>query len=144
MIRTVLLTLLVFASAASAAQSVVGKWKTIDDQTGEARSVVELTMRNGVLNGTIVDMYLREGETMDATCDLCEDDREGKPILGMEIIRDMQPEGDEWEDGTILDPETGKVYDCKIWLDEENPDQLRVRGYLYLFYRTQTWVRMED
>lgn len=144
MIRSIVFSLLVFASAASAAQSVTGKWKTIDDQTGEARSVVELTLRNGMLYGEIVDMYLREGETMDATCDLCDDDRKGQRILGMQIIRDLKRDDDEWEDGTILDPESGKVYDCKIWLDADNPDRLRVRGYLYLFYRTQTWVRMKD
>jgi len=37
-----------------------------------------------------------------------------------------------------MDPETGKVYDCKIWLEN---GQLKVRGYVAFFYRTQTWLR---
>ncbi len=139
-----LLTLaLVFASAAFAAQSVTGKWKSIDDQTEEARSIVEIYTKNGKLYGRIVDMFLRPGETMEATCELCEDDRTGEPILGMEIIRSMEKDGDTWEDGTILDPEKGETYDCKIWLDEDDPDLLKVRGYLYMFYRTQTWQRVK-
>ncbi|HRT54643.1 MAG TPA: DUF2147 domain-containing protein, partial [Flavobacteriales bacterium] len=65
-------------------------------------------------------------------------DRKDQPVLGMEIIRDMVKDDDEWEDGTILDPENGKVYDCKLWLED---GKLMVRGYVAFFYRTQEWVR---
>ncbi|HNA34041.1 MAG TPA: DUF2147 domain-containing protein, partial [Flavobacteriales bacterium] len=69
---------------------------------------------------------------------LCPADRKDQPVLGMEIIRDMVKDDDEWEDGTILDPENGKVYDCKLWLED---GKLMVRGYVAFFYRTQEWVR---
>lgn len=137
-----LVLMLTLASAALAAQTVTGKWKTIDDKSGKARSVVDIYMKEGKLYGRIVDMFLLPGETMDAKCDQCEDDRKGEPILGMEIIRGMQQDGDQWVDGTILDPESGDTYGCKIWLDDDNSDLLKVRGYLYLFYRTQTWLRV--
>ena len=55
----------------------------------------------------------------------------------MEIVRDMEPDDDEWEDGSICDPKNGKVYDCKMWLEDGN---LKVRGYVAFFYRTQTWL----
>ena len=61
----------------------------------------------------------------------------------MEIIRDMEKDGDEYNDGTILDPSNGKVYECKLWLDEDDSDKLKVRGYVYFFYRTQTWERVK-
>ena len=48
----------------------------------------------------------------------------------------------EWDDGTILDPKNGTVYDCKLWLDEDNSNQLKVRGYVAFFFRTQTWMRV--
>jgi len=59
--------------------------------------------------------------------------------LGMEIIRHMEAEGDEYAGGEILDPEVGRVYRCKLWLEGKN---LKVRGYLGPFYRTQTWLRV--
>jgi uncharacterized protein (DUF2147 family) len=66
------------------------------------------------------------------------DDRKGKKVLGMDIIRNMVKDGDEWEDGTIMDPDNGKVYDCKLWVED---GKLKVRGYVAFFFRTQTWVR---
>lgn len=58
--------------------------------------------------------------------------------MGLDIIRGMRAHGDTWSGGTILDPESGKVYDCKLWVED---GQLKVRGYIAFFYRTQTWVR---
>jgi len=115
---------------------VLGRWTTIDDNTGKARSVVEITMSNGVLRGRIVDLHDRS--KLDKVCEKCTDDRKDKRIVGLEIIRGMKADGETWEDGTILDPETGKVYDCKLWLED---GKLQVRGYVAFFYRTQVWVR---
>ena len=63
-------------------------------------------------------------------------------VIGMEIIQDMKANNDEFKDGTILDPENGNVYDCKLWVDKEG--QLRVRGYILFLYRTQTWLPATD
>ena len=62
----------------------------------------------------------------------------------MDILRNLEADGTEYVDGTICDPENGKVYDCKIWIDPANPNTLMVRGYLYFIYRTQEWVRQGD
>ncbi|MBP6311360.1 MAG: DUF2147 domain-containing protein [Flavobacteriales bacterium] len=118
------------------AQDISGRWTTIDDNTGAKRSVVEITITNGIASGTIVDIH--DKTKMDNTCTKCTDDRKDKRILGLPIIRNMKKDGDEWEDGTILDPENGKIYDCKIWLED---GKLQVRGYVAFFYRTQVWVR---
>ncbi len=61
----------------------------------------------------------------------------------MEIIREMEKDDDEYEDGTIMDPNNGKIYDCKLWVDKNNERILKVRGYIAFFYRTQTWHRVE-
>lgn len=133
-----LLIFLVIASSSLvlSAQSVTGRWTTIDDATGKAKSVVEITERNGKLSGRIVEIF--DPAKRDKLCEKCPGERKNKPVLGMEIIRDMVQDGKEWEDGTILDPENGKVYDCKIWLDG---GKLQVRGYVAFFFRTQVWVR---
>jgi len=48
-----------------------------------------------------------------------------------------QGQNETWEDGDILDPENGKVYRCKVWVEQGN---LMVRGYIAFLYRTQKWL----
>ena len=59
----------------------------------------------------------------------------------MEIIRAMEKDDDEWEDGTIMDPKKGTVYDCKMWVED---GKLQVRGYIAFFFRTQTWLPYKE
>jgi len=119
-----------------AQHAIIGKWVTVDDGTTEVKSVVEIFERKGKYFGRIIKVFSKENP--DPVCDKCpaDDDRFNKKIVGMEIIRNMAAEDDEYVDGTILDPEVGKIYRCKLWLEGS---QLMVRGYLGPFYRTQTW-----
>lgn len=139
--RYLILSLALIACLGSMGQSAVGTWKTIDDETGREKSIVEITERDGKLYGKIVELFRLPTEDQDPVCDDCEDDRKDQKVLGMEIVRDMEQDGDEWEDGTICDPKDGKIYDCKLWVDEDDPNKLQVRGYVLFFYRTQTWIR---
>lgn len=124
-----------------AAQTITGKWKSIDDKTGEVKSIVEITERGSKLYGKIIKIFPKPNEDQDPVCTKCpnEDDRYNKKILGMEIIRDMKKDDDEYAGGHILDPEVGKIYRCKLWIEEGT---LKVRGYLGPFFRTQTWQRV--
>ena len=119
--------------------AIVGKWKTIDDESGKPRSVVEIYENDGKYFGKIIQLFRDPGEDPDPVCDECEDHRAGQKIIGMEIITEMKYDkgGDEYKKGEILDPENGNIYDCKLWIEEGN---LKVRGYLLFFYRTQTWL----
>lgn len=126
------------------AQSVVGKWKTIDDETGKAKSIVEITIKEGKLYGKIIKLFRSPEEDQDPICNLCPGQRKDKKVIGMTIITALDKDGNEWEaDDAILDPKDGKIYDCKVWLDEENKDILYVRGYIGFFFRTQTWHRVK-
>jgi uncharacterized protein (DUF2147 family) len=138
------LVLAFFFALGTQAQSEIGKWKTIDDETGKPKSLVEIFKKGDKIYGKILKLYRGPDEDPDPICDDCDedDDRYNKKVIGMEIIRDMEKDGDEWEDGTILDPKNGKVYDCKLWVDEDDPNKLQVRGYIAFFFRTQTWIRM--
>lgn len=123
------------------AQSIFGKWKTIDDETGKAKSIVEIYEKDGKAYGKIIKLFREPHEDQDPICDKCSDDRKDKKVLGMEIIRDMEKDDDEWEDGTILDPKKGTVYDCKLWVEN---GKLQVRGYIAFFFRTQTWLPYKE
>ncbi len=130
-----------FCSLTLLAQDAVGVWKTIDDQTGEVKSLIEMYEKDGMLFGKVIKLFLEVDEDQNPICTACSDDRKNQPILGLEIVRGMKEDGDQWEDGTICDPESGKVYDCRIWVEKDNPNILNVRGYLYFIYRTQHWER---
>lgn len=134
-----LLALLI--TPAARAQSVVGDWLTIDDETETKRSVVEIYEENGALFARVKHIFPKEGEPEDPVCIACKGRNKDQRILGMVIMWDMKPDGDEWKGGRILDPEKGKTYRAKIWLED---GRLRVRGYLGPFYRTQTWLPAEE
>lgn len=125
-------------------QSAVGKWTTIDDETGKKKSTVELYKVDGKLYGKITYLYPREGREENPVCKLCTDDRKDKPLVGLQIVRNLKWDGSVWKGGTIVDPENGKVYNVKIWVDKNTPDKLNVRGYVGPFYRTQTWEKVTE
>lgn len=141
-----LVVAMIFSSSNLFAQSpIVGKWKTKDDETGRIKSIVEITEKNGMYYGTIVDLFRLPDEDQDPYCDKCDDDRKDKRILGMEIVRDMQLNDDwVWADGTILDPKKGSVYDCEMWFEEGEMNTLKVRGYIWFVFRTQEWYRATE
>jgi uncharacterized protein (DUF2147 family) len=141
--RYAFLTALALAWGTACSQdAILGKWKTIDDNTGEPRSIVEILEANGKIFGKVVKIFPRPNLEPDPVCKKCspDDPRYNKKIIGMEIIRNLEKNGSEYNDGDILDPENGKVYRSKIWLDGK---VLKVRGYWGPFYRTQTWQRAE-
>lgn len=125
----------------SQAQSVVGKWKTIDDETGEAKSVVEIYEEGGKVYGKIIAIFDKAKEN--DVCKKCEGDKKNKPLKGMVILAGARKDGSSWEGGTILDPTKGKIYKCTLSL--ENKDKLKLRGYvgISLLGRTQYWERVK-
>lgn len=133
----VMLFSLLIVAGAFAQGNVTGKWKTIDDDTGEMKSIVEIKIVDGKLTGTILE--LAPGEDPEKLCDKCTDHRKDQKIVGMQIISGLVKDDGKWEgDDGILDPAKGSIYDCEIW---EEDGKLQVRGYLGWFFRTQTWVR---
>lgn len=133
-----LLIALCFATTVTFAQDVLGKWKTIDDETGQAKSIVEIYKhKNGKVYGKIVEILIKENE--DKLCEKCEGDEKNTPILGLNIIKNLEYDGEFYSGGTAFDPETGKTYKFRIGFDEDEPGKLQVRGYLAFFYKTQYW-----
>ncbi|HWV38669.1 MAG TPA: DUF2147 domain-containing protein [Vulgatibacter sp.] len=137
------LAMLLLASTAYASEGgVLGRWTTIDDETGKPKSVIVIEEKNGKLYGTIERLFRGPDEDPDPVCDKCEGDLKGKRIIGMIILRDLEKDGDEWTGGTILDPKNGKTYRCKIAV-EDGGKKLKVRGFIgiSLLGRTQYWER---
>lgn len=140
----ILCSILLFMSCYFAqGQNIIDKWKVIDEN-GEAKCIVKIFKTDEQsLTGKITKL-LKEDVSSDAKCVKCEDEFKNKPLVGLPILRDFKKEDNKWVDGLITDPEKGKTYSSKIWVDQDNPDLLKVRGYVSIFYRTQTWKRVKE
>ena len=135
------IVILFTGSAVAQQDSVFGKWKTIDDETGEAKSIVEIYKKGDKVYGKITDIL--NPQDRDKLCIYCEGEEYNKPVLGLDIIKNLERDDDEYTGGTVFDPEKGKTYKAKIWIENDNPDKLYLRGYIAFLYRTQEWIRVK-
>ncbi len=121
-------------------QSPLGHWKIFDESDGEAKSIVEIYEKDGLLAAKVVEFFPSATVTH---CTKCKDEFKGKSLLEMDIISGMVEYEDKWDDGKILDPERGKEYSCQISFKDSNT--LKVRGYIVkpLFGKTHLWYRAE-
>jgi uncharacterized protein (DUF2147 family) len=135
---TLLICVLVTTSLYS--QSVIGKWKTIDDETGDAKSIVEVYSKSGKIYAKVVEIL--DLEHKNSVCKKCSGEDKNKSILGLTIIKGLSKDGSEYNSGEILDPKNGKLYKCALSL--ESKDKLKIRGYIgfSLLGRTQYWHRV--
>jgi uncharacterized protein (DUF2147 family) len=141
-IMAIMIMAMTLAAPASAAPqaSPAGVWMTIDDETGRARSLVRIWEHDGKLYGRIIKLLENPG----AVCERCEGPWKDKPIEGMTIVWDMQPEegtAGAWEGGRVFDPEKAKSYRATLALIDD--DRLEVRGHVGPFSRKQIWERVE-
>lgn len=125
---------------------VLGIWTTAD---GKAR--VEIVKQGDSYGGSIVwlkePVYpadAKQGTPGQPKVDLNNPDKaqQSRPIMGLPLIQGFRYAGDDvWSDGTIYDPDSGKLYSCKLTLMMDGT--LRVRGYvgISLFGRTEIWTR---
>jgi uncharacterized protein (DUF2147 family) len=138
------LSLALFTSAALAESTPAGLWRTIDDHTGKEKSLVRIVEVNGEFRGTIEKLFREPGEDPNPNCDKCTGDKKNKPVIGMMILTGLKKDNSQWAGGEILDPQNGKIYRCKAWLENKGHD-LHVRGFIgmALLGRTQIWKREE-
>ena len=139
--------LLVAGTAFAANDTPVGTWKTIDDETHMAKSIVQITENNGELQATIVKLLNRSPEDIardgaQPLCKKCDGARHNQPIEGMNIMWGVSKDDDVWDRGKILDPKTGKVYKVRLKM-LDGGQKLDVHGYIgfALIGRSQVWER---
>jgi uncharacterized protein (DUF2147 family) len=137
-----ILILFIFFVQLSYSQNIVGKWKTIDDESGKEKSIVEIFEKNGKIFGRILEIL--DPENKNKKCNQCEGEDKNKAIQGLVIIKGLTKDEEEYSNGKILDPKNGKLYKCSISL--ESKDKLKVRGYIgfSLIGRTQYWYRAKS
>ena len=120
-------------------QDAIGHWQVVNSDGGPGGKVVTYLV-NGKLFGRVTEV--RPGRTPKDVCDKCSGEYKDKLILGMVNMRNFHSEGDDWVEGTVVDPENGKEYKGKVWA--VGKDTLRMRGFIgiSLLGRTETWTRI--
>lgn len=122
-------------------QSVFGKWKTVDDRNGITKAIVEVYEENGLLQAKVLKVVEKGKEN--ALCTKCKGELKNKPINGMKIMDDFKKNSKgEYKGSRLFDPEQAMTFRGKVWLDSDDANKLKVRGYLAFLYRTQTWHRV--
>ena len=140
----VIAVVLTQAASAFAQMTPAGLWKTIDENTGQARSLIRIVETGGIYTGR-VEKSLDPNSKPGALCDKCPDDRKDKPIIGLDIIRGIRANRDEpglFDGGEVVDPESGRIYRFSL-KPMEMGAKLRVRGYFGPFFRSQVWLRAD-
>lgn len=136
----------VFAQATPQAptDSPVGLWKNIDDESGKPKALIRITETDGVLTGRIEKLFREPGEDQAPKCIKCDGANKDQPVLGMVILTGLKKDQDEYNGGTILDPNNGNVYKSKLKVDRDGK-KLSVRGYIGFSWigRSQVWLREE-
>ena len=132
------------ATPTQALDSPVGRWKTIDDETGKTKSIVVIREETGKLYGMIEKVLDSDQPGPNPLCIHCEGDLKNKPENGLQIMWELKRDGNQWSGGQILDPHNGKIYRCNLSL-EDGGRKLKVRGFIgfALLGRTEYWLRME-
>ncbi len=137
----IFICLLVSFSLSAQKGSLNGSWKTIDDETGDAKSYVEIYSAGSQIQAKVTKLLLKPADTV---CKNCSGNKKNKPVVGMVIVDGLKAYKDYWRGGTILDPESGNEYKVSMWFEDGKTDELKVRGKHWTgLYRTQTWYRVK-
>jgi len=138
------IAIVIFAVAgAAAAQSStpVGLWKTVNEK-GEPEGLVRIIEVAGEFRATVEKVYSPPAPVAEPKCLDCTGELKDKPVIGMQIVRGLRWDGEQYSGGEILDPNNGKFYRCLMRL-ADGGRKLEVRGYIgiSLLGRTQVWLR---
>ncbi len=136
--KHILLLLITTLTITANGQTIIGTWETFDDKTNEKKAITEIYNKNNIYFAKIVETFIGP---KNATCQNCKGTKKDKPIIGLVIIENIRKNEDEFDGGTILDPESGVIYKCYLKLIDNN--KLKVRGFvgLSILGRTQYWRR---
>ena len=141
--KFLLIIIILLFSNLTQSQSVFAKWKTIDDRTGDPKAIINIYEKEGLMFGEVSKIV--EPGKENSFCTKCDGDMKDLSVIGMTIIKDgIKNTDNQWKGKFLFDPEQAMTFRFKIWLNPDNSNELKVRGYLAFLFRTQTWLRVDE
>ncbi len=139
MLRPFILLLICLSSLADIDAQITGMWKVPDEHDGIFKSIVEIYEQDNQYFGHVAQVLDSSRHTH---CERCEGELKDKPLTGMMILYDLDKTSSGGENGSVLNPGSGKVYSCYIEL--ASPNTLKLRGYIGMpaFGKTLYWTRL--
>lgn len=128
----------VFAAVALAQNSAVGNWQYVD---GTKTTYIRTYEEGGQLKAAIEKVAKAGKDDPAATCAKCSGESKDKPMSGLLILWDTRKDGENWKDGKLLDPDSGRVVAGKVEV-AEGGKKLNVKGSVAFISKTQVWTRL--
>ncbi|WP_111860087.1 DUF2147 domain-containing protein [Acinetobacter sp. CFCC 10889] len=132
-----------------AASPLVGYWKSVDDRTGEALSLIEIKkLEDGTYGGFILHRFAAPGSVALTHCTKCPEPYKNKPLVGMQILSGFiedPKKPNNFINGKVLEAKSGKIFEGKGQLVADGR-RLRLRGFIgvSMLGRTQVWLKVND
>lgn len=138
--KSAVLLLALLPAAAFAQNSPVGRWKTLDDETGKAMTIVEVSESSkGTLSAKVVETLFKPN----ATCTECSGKDKDKPMVGMNVLWDLKKTKTGWGGGKGFKPSTGDSFNAKSVELVDGGKKLKITGCKLMFCKTANWVRAQ-
>ncbi|MEN6469719.1 MAG: DUF2147 domain-containing protein [Smithella sp.] len=135
-------TLFAFSGLLQAADpSIAGVWSMPilkGKDKGQERLNVEIFEKDGAFYGRIVKI---SNAPANAVCTKCKDDKKDKPLMGMQVLRNLKKEAGRYVGGKIYDVDEGREYKCSLVLI--SPDKLQVTATFLFFSESHYWTRVK-
>lgn len=136
----------VAATGPTTPQRLSGHWRAIDAETETAYAVIEFVQAaDGTFSGFVRTLLQGPEQPAPAqTCDKCTGARKGAPVVGMEVIWNLRPDGERFVDGSVIDPDSGRIFRCRVRvIDRGERMDLTVYERFAIFGFTERWVRTD-
>jgi uncharacterized protein (DUF2147 family) len=128
-----------FTAAALAESLAVGNWQYVD---GSKTTFITTMEEGGQLKAKITKVSKDGKDDPSATCSKCSGESKDKPMAGLVILWDTKKDGDNWKDGKLLDPESGRVVNGKVEI-VDGGKRLNVKGSVAFISKTQAWTKVQ-
>jgi uncharacterized protein (DUF2147 family) len=136
--KTLLLTAIFATVALAQNPTTTGNWQYVD---GTKTTFIKTFEENGSLKAVIEKVTKDGKEDPAAACGSCSGENKGKPMKGLLILWDTKKDGNNWKEGKLLDPESGRIVNGKVE-PLEGGKKLNVKGNVAFISKTQLWVRV--
>jgi hypothetical protein len=119
-----------------------GLWLTQEAESEPGGFLVRISLLSGKLWGRIEEV--RDPAQRAARCKDCPGSRKGQLLMGLTILQNARfnPAANAWEDGIILEPETGSLRSVEI-VQLPGDRKLEVKRSAGIFYSKSIWTRVE-
>lgn len=128
-----------FATAPAVAagnETALGKWRT-----PSKNGVVEISRCGTSICGRLVESDNIRSNPGLADLNNKDTSKRGRKLKGLQILGGFKAKGNQWDGGTIYNPEDGGTY--KATITPAGADTLKLKGCIvWPLCKTQTWTRI--